>query len=99
MVGNIAKIFQNSGLLSTPAQTGPGPAGYGLPSTIGYDGHDPRKLRKPMYTMKKRPTTRYDTTGPGPALYHPGRKTQHGNPYSPAFKMGYRFNTFCKIVV
>ncbi|EDS33839.1 conserved hypothetical protein [Culex quinquefasciatus] len=76
------------------SRDGPGPAGYGLPSTIGYDGHDPRKLRKPMYTMKKRPTTRYDTTGPGPALYHPGRKTQHGNPYSPAFKMGYRFNTF-----
>lgn len=52
-----------------------------------------------MYTMKKRPTTRYDTAGPGPASYHPGRKTQHGNPYSPAFKLGYRFNTFCKMVV
>ncbi|XP_062552729.1 ciliary microtubule associated protein 1A-like [Armigeres subalbatus] len=75
------------------SRIGPGPAGYGLPPTVGFDQHDVRKDRKPMFSMRERPTTRYDTIGPGPA-HDPGKMTRSGPPHNPAYSLAKRFSTF-----
>ncbi|XP_053659476.1 outer dense fiber protein 3-like [Anopheles marshallii] len=67
---------------------GPGPAAYALPTEVGYNQHDPRKERKPMYTM--RPTFKkcYETTGPGPATYDLKKQTRIGGPREPKYSLG-----------
>ncbi|XP_065079938.1 ciliary microtubule associated protein 1A-like [Ochlerotatus camptorhynchus] len=69
------------------SRVGPGPAYYVLPPTIGFAQHDVRKDRRPMFTMRARLTTRYDTLGPGPA-YHPGKMTRDGPPRNPMYSLG-----------
>ncbi|XP_055587747.1 outer dense fiber protein 3-like protein 2 [Uranotaenia lowii] len=76
------------------SRIGPGPAGYKLPPTIGFDQHDVRKTRKPMYSMVRRPDTRYDTLGPGPARYDPGKMTRDGAPRTPKYSLAARYDTF-----
>ncbi|XP_055617933.1 outer dense fiber protein 3-like [Toxorhynchites rutilus septentrionalis] len=76
------------------SRIGPGPAGYALPPTIGFDKHDVRRERKPMYSLRKRPGTHYDTLGPGPAKYDPGKMTRDGAPRTPKYSLGKRFGTF-----
>ncbi|XP_058461312.1 outer dense fiber protein 3 [Malaya genurostris] len=76
------------------SRIGSGPAGYGLPPMIGFDKHDTRRERKPMYTMRIRPTTRFDTLGPGPAIYDPGKMTKTGPPNTPKYSIGKRFKSF-----
>ncbi|XP_052890047.1 outer dense fiber protein 3-like protein 2 [Anopheles moucheti] len=67
---------------------GPGPAAYALPTEVGYNQHDPRKDRKPMYSM--RPTFKkcYETTGPGPATYDLKKQTRVGGPRGPKYSLG-----------
>ncbi|XP_001663800.2 outer dense fiber protein 3 [Aedes aegypti] len=76
------------------SRIGPGPAGYGLPPTVGYPEHDVRKDRKPMFSMRSRPITRYDSLGPGPAQYDPGKMTRVGRPNNPTYSLARRFSLF-----
>uniref|UniRef100_A0A182J669 Outer dense fiber protein 3 n=1 Tax=Anopheles atroparvus TaxID=41427 RepID=A0A182J669_ANOAO len=70
---------------------GPGPAKYKLPSTFGFNEHDPRKERKPMYTMRALPKyNRGGTIGPGPAGYALEKLTRTGKPHDRMYSMGAR---------
>uniref|UniRef100_A0A182PGN5 Uncharacterized protein n=1 Tax=Anopheles epiroticus TaxID=199890 RepID=A0A182PGN5_9DIPT len=71
---------------------GPGPAAYGLPPEIGFNQHDPRKERKPMYTMRPAFKTRFDTLGPGPAVYDLKKITRVGGPREPKYSLAARLN-------
>uniref|UniRef100_A0A182R618 Uncharacterized protein n=1 Tax=Anopheles funestus TaxID=62324 RepID=A0A182R618_ANOFN len=75
-----------------PRNKGPGPTAYTLPTEVGYNQHDPRKERKPMYTM--RPTFKkcYDTIGPGPATYDLKKQTRVGGPREPKYSLASRLN-------
>lgn len=89
------KVKKNIQLFAFP-YLGPGPAGYGLPPTVGYPEHDVRKDRKPMFSMRSRPITRYDTLGPGPARYGLGKMTRVGRPNNPSYSLAKRFSLFSK---
>uniref|UniRef100_A0A182NS40 Outer dense fiber protein 3 n=1 Tax=Anopheles dirus TaxID=7168 RepID=A0A182NS40_9DIPT len=69
---------------------GPGPAAYSLPREVGYEHHDPRKDRKPMYTMQRRGSTRFETIGPGPANYDLKQITRVGAPRDPKYSLAKR---------
>lgn len=56
----------------------PGPANYTLPSSIGCNNGDMTKRKYPCYSIGKRHTTIYQSVGPGPAIYHPGKCTRFG---------------------
>lgn len=56
----------------------PGPANYTLPSTIGCVNADFTKHKYPCYTIGGRQTTKYESFGPGPAVYHPEKCTRFG---------------------
>ncbi|XP_058811369.1 outer dense fiber protein 3 [Topomyia yanbarensis] len=80
------------------SRLGPGPAGYELPPMIGFDKHDTRRERKPMYSMRKRPSTRFDTIGPGPAKYVLDKITKDGLPNVPKYSLAMRLNPLSKDV-
>uniref|UniRef100_A0A182VZC3 Uncharacterized protein n=1 Tax=Anopheles minimus TaxID=112268 RepID=A0A182VZC3_9DIPT len=73
-----------------PNNKGPGPAAYALPTEVGYNQHDPRKERKPMYSMRPTFKTRYETIGPGPATYDLKKQTHVGGPRDPKFSLASR---------
>lgn len=56
----------------------PGPANYTLPPTIGCMNADFTKIKYPCYTIGNRQPTKWETFGPGPAIYHPGKCTRFG---------------------
>ncbi|XP_058118916.1 outer dense fiber protein 3-like protein 2 [Anopheles ziemanni] len=70
----------------------PGPADYKLPTTIGFQNHDPRKERKPMYTMRGISKPKDDSFGPGPAGYSLGKQTRIGKPHQQMYTMGKRLD-------
>ncbi|UYV63019.1 ODF3L2, partial [Cordylochernes scorpioides] len=47
----------------------PGPASVGLPTLVGYRGHDFTKERAPMFTMRVKPRVSHRGYGPGPGGY------------------------------
>ncbi|XP_053670443.1 outer dense fiber protein 3-like protein 2 [Anopheles nili] len=69
---------------------GPGPAAYMLPTEVGYNQHDPRKDRKPMYTMRPPAKLNYQTLGPGPATYDLKKQTRIGGPRDPIYSLAAR---------
>ncbi|XP_052867766.1 outer dense fiber protein 3-like protein 2 [Anopheles cruzii] len=72
---------------------GPGPNQYNLPPTFGFDHHDPRKERKPMYSMRARTQIAYKTIGPGPgAPYEVQKFTRSGRAHELSYSMGSRLN-------
>uniref|UniRef100_A0A182SER5 Outer dense fiber protein 3 n=1 Tax=Anopheles maculatus TaxID=74869 RepID=A0A182SER5_9DIPT len=71
---------------------GPGPAAYGLPAEVGYNLHDPRKQRKPMFTMRPAFKTDYKTIGPGPATYDLKKQTRVGGPREPKYSLAARID-------
>lgn len=56
----------------------PGPANYTLPPTIGCVNADFTKIKYPCYTIGNRQPIKYESFGPGPAIYHPGKCTRFG---------------------
>lgn len=56
----------------------PGPANYTLPPTIGCINADITKIKYPCYTIGSRQKTKYESFGPGPAIYHPEKCTRFG---------------------
>ncbi|KAM7361112.1 ciliary microtubule associated protein 1A-like [Cochliomyia hominivorax] len=71
---------------------GPGPA-YALPSTIGYDKHDVRKIRSPQYTMGGRLKDKSISITPGPGI-NTECLTRYGKISTKAYTMAPR--TFIK---
>ncbi|XP_049813922.1 outer dense fiber protein 3-like [Schistocerca nitens] len=53
----------------TTATGRPGPAAVMLPSTVGYEGHDPTKYRAPNYTMRPKPPLVDRRVRPAPNRY------------------------------
>lgn len=70
---------------------GPGPAKYTLPSTIGYNGHDATRDRRPAFTMALRLPISTNNVGPGAAKYDPHGQTHVGGQHVSAY-MGRRFD-------
>lgn len=56
----------------------PGPAHYTLPPTVGCLNADITKIKNPCYTIGNRQEIKYESFGPGPAIYHPGACTRYG---------------------
>ncbi|XP_058055973.1 outer dense fiber protein 3-like protein 2 [Anopheles bellator] len=72
---------------------GPAPNQYNLPPAFGFDNHDPRKERKPMYSMRARTNTTYKTPGPGPgAPYEVQKLTRFGRTQEVSYSMRLRLN-------
>uniref|UniRef100_A0A182QIR9 Outer dense fiber protein 3 n=1 Tax=Anopheles farauti TaxID=69004 RepID=A0A182QIR9_9DIPT len=71
---------------------GPGPAAYSLPRELGHENHDPRKERKPMYSMRPRASVKFETIGPGPAKYDLKKYTRDGPPRDPKYTLAGRTN-------
>lgn len=46
---------------------GPGPGAYALPPTVGFPGHDPSRIRAPMYSMAGATPFPAPRRSPGPA--------------------------------
>ncbi|XP_065363957.1 ciliary microtubule associated protein 1A-like [Calliphora vicina] len=67
---------------------GPGPA-YTLPSTIGYEKHDQRKVRSPQYTMGGRLKDRKASITPGPGI-NTQDLTRYGRATSKVYSMAPR---------
>lgn len=47
----------------------PSPARYGLPTLVGYNGHDIRKTRMPAFSLGLRTKQNYRNDSPGPNHY------------------------------
>ncbi|XP_052749454.1 outer dense fiber protein 3-like [Galleria mellonella] len=69
---------------------GPGPGAYQLPTTVGYNSHDPSRYRNPMFSFGTNAGFRVKQLGPGPA-YKIHRVTRDGMMTSPAWSFGARF--------
>ncbi|XP_050087198.1 outer dense fiber protein 3-B-like [Anopheles aquasalis] len=70
---------------------GPGPASYSLPTSIGSNNGDPRKVRNPVYTIRPRTAFKHETLGPGPADYEVSKLTRTGRPHQPMYSMRSRW--------
>lgn len=68
---------------------GPGPGAYQLPTTCGFNQHDPSRYRNPMYSFGTNAGFRVKGLGPGPA-YRIDRVTRDGVVSSPAWSFGAR---------
>ncbi|XP_064366390.1 ciliary microtubule associated protein 1B [Dromaius novaehollandiae] len=66
--------------------TSPGPK-YRLPSSVGYQLHDPSRHRAPAYSLGSRRAQPRDACSPGPAYLVPARTTARGRDASPAFSL------------
>lgn len=71
---------------------GPGPARYGLPTTIGFDKHDTTKQRRPQFSFGYRPPTKYSTMGPGPITYNVNTHTRYGKHTRIEYTLAKRLN-------
>ncbi|ALC45840.1 CG10252, partial [Drosophila busckii] len=58
--------------------TGPGPGAYQLPTLVGYEKHDNRKLRNPQYSFGARTNMLGADPGPGPGAYQVDKWTRYG---------------------
>lgn len=68
---------------------GPGPGAYRLPTTVGFNMHDPSRYRNPMFSFGINAGFRLKPLGPGPA-YRIDRVTREGNMTAPAWSFGSR---------
>jgi len=70
---------------------GPGPARYGLPTTVGFVTHDPRKLRHPAYSFGSRlenfSSLFKKPDGPGPSHYINPTITRTGKDGTPHYSL------------
>ncbi|XP_039750670.1 outer dense fiber protein 3-like [Pararge aegeria] len=71
---------------------GPGPGAYRLPTTVGFNLHDPSRYRNPMFSFGTHAGFRLKRLSPGPA-YRIDRITREGLMTSPAWSFGARFPT------
>jgi hypothetical protein len=68
---------------------GPGPGRYGLPSTVGYRGHDFTKNRKPAYPFGQRLGESFVSKicSPGPVYFVEPNYTRHGADGTPCYSI------------
>merc|ERR1712071_135505 len=68
---------------------GPGPGRYGLPSTVGYRGHDFTKHRKPAYPFGQRLGESFVSKicSPGPIYFIDAKYTRHGSDGTPNYSL------------
>ena len=68
---------------------GPGPGRYGLPSTVGYRGHDFTKSRKPAYPFGQRLGESFVSKicSPGPIYFVDPKYTRHGTDGAPNYSI------------
>lgn len=71
---------------------GPGPGKYILPPTLGCSPHDPRKEKRPCFSIGKRLDDRLDSVGPGPGKYAIEHYNRYGRQHISAY-MGKKLNT------
>ncbi|CAH2251890.1 jg13810 [Pararge aegeria aegeria] len=69
---------------------GPGPGAYRLPTTVGFNLHDPSRYRNPMFSFGTHAGFRLKRLSPGPA-YRIDRITREGLMTSPAWSFGARY--------
>jgi len=72
---------------------GPGPGRYGLPSSVGYQEHDPTKSRKPAYPFGQRLGDGLvgKSRSPGPCYFVDSKMTRNGNGAGPQYSIYGRF--------
>jgi hypothetical protein len=72
---------------------GPGPGRYGLPSSVGYQQHDPTKSRKPAFLFGQRfgDSLVGKSRSPGPVYAVDSRCTRNGNSGTPHYSILGRF--------
>lgn len=70
--------------------SGPGPAKYLLPPTVGFTGHDGTRDRRPAYSLGRPLVPLNADLGPGSAKYDPNNQTKIGAPHVGAY-MGRQF--------
>ncbi|XP_077971566.1 ciliary microtubule associated protein 1A-like isoform X1 [Styela clava] len=70
-------------------ERGPGPGRYGLPSTVGFKGHDFTKHQKPSYSFGMRLDNSMFSkdVSPGPKYLIESRYTRHGPEGEPKYSM------------
>lgn len=78
------KFVKNPNYAAT-LRPSPGPARYKLPTLIGCNGHDPRKVRMPCYTMAKKVRPPAADALPGPADYQVANLNRFGRVHVPAY--------------
>lgn len=68
---------------------GPGPGRYGLPTTVGYRGHDFTKNRKPAYPFGQRLGESFVSKicSPGPVYFFDPKYTRHGADGTPKYSI------------
>lgn len=66
---------------------GPGPAAYGVKTTVGWRDRMPNIVAGPAYTIKQKLKVDDETEGPGP-VYNLARLTRHGKQDAPKFSIG-----------
>ncbi|GBP54495.1 Outer dense fiber protein 3-like protein 2 [Eumeta japonica] len=75
----------------TTRVSGPGPAAYQLPSTVGFDRHDPSRPRNPSYSLYGRRTRQGPgAASPGP-VYNLSYLTRRGVCRTPSWTLAGRF--------
>lgn len=65
---------------------GPGPAAYGVKTTVGRTNRLPTVVAEPAYTVKPRLEVHDATDSPGP-VYNLARLTRHGKAEAPRYSM------------
>eukprot|EP00117_Sycon_ciliatum_P017011 scpid83297/ scgid16198/ Outer dense fiber protein 3; Outer dense fiber of sperm tails protein 3 len=69
-------------------ERGPGPARYGLPTGVGYQGHDCSKHLNPAYTFGKRTGSLFtNDCSPGPGYFIDPKMTKKGKDGTPSYSM------------
>ncbi|XP_032403398.1 outer dense fiber protein 3-like protein 2a isoform X1 [Xiphophorus hellerii] len=79
-------------LHSRPHLSGPGPARYALPPTVGYVNHDFTKPSSPAYSFHGRMSTAMISvdSSPGPRYYIGDKLTRFGRTETPSYSMSGR---------
>lgn len=67
--------------------SGPGPAKYALPGTIGITTRDPRLRRSPAFSFGQRNEIRSGDCSPGPKYFIKANSTQRGIESTPRFSL------------
>ena len=75
------------------SRSGPGPAKYMLPPTLGYEVHDARRWRSPAYSLAKRlGDNGPGICSPGPAHGIEPCMVRTGKVHNPTYVMGQRLD-------
>ncbi|GFY76703.1 outer dense fiber protein 3 [Trichonephila inaurata madagascariensis] len=88
--GEPSRTSKPAGIIDA-VNTGPGPAVVNLPTTIGEQDHDPRRLKAPAYKIGERDLRQYHPCGPGAATYDTRKLTNKGIDECHAPKIGEKF--------